>query len=515
MAVELIRDVLKVEEIKGKEQVQTLVEAEIYLNQTKPDIGNILWTDGKVELMNTKLIQDKILVSGIVNFKVVYRSKEENPSIQILETNSDFKEEIEIEGINEEMKSEIVVDLEYIEHELLDERKVSLKALVNIKSKVEKTNSLEVVKDIKGGDGLQTLREKIKYSNILGTEESNAIVKEAFGLDENMPAIEEILKVDLNTYEKESNVSDDRVILAGVVECSIIYYGGEKLNSLKREISFNHFVEMPGIPKNSDCQLKLSIADAQYELKEDLEGNMKVIDLEAKIHVSTKVYEQVQKEAILDAYSTRRKVNIKKDKLTITETVKELTSRETVKGSLNNYAFGEIYNIEGKSLVLDCRVMEGKIIVEGILSLKVLCSEEKSKEIMQVKGEVPFKTYVDIEENYENIYIEGESAIEDITYRINDGRMEVETTIKNILLLKREKRVDVIQDLQETDEMIDKRKRPSVTIYMVQKGDTLWDISKRYNTIMEELIASNNILSPDSLMPGEKIIIEKNVDLNF
>ncbi len=40
---------------------------------------------------------------------------------------------------------------------------------------------------------------------------------------------------------------------------------------------------------------------------------------------------------------------------------------------------------------------------------------------------------------------------------------------------------------------------------MVQRDDILWDIAKRYNTTVDEIIESNNIISPPSnLMPGEK-----------
>ena len=49
----------------------------------------------------------------------------------------------------------------------------------------------------------------------------------------------------------------------------------------------------------------------------------------------------------------------------------------------------------------------------------------------------------------------------------------------------------------------------------MQKGDSLWDIARRYNTTVEEIVLSNNIVSPDHLMPGEKIIIEKIVDNSF
>ena len=112
--MEIIRDILKVEELKGYEEIESLIETDLYLNQTNPDVEKILWTDGKIEILNTKIIKDKILVNGLIKFKVAYKSNEEKLNIHLLETNRDFREEIEIEGITEDMSVELISKLEYM-----------------------------------------------------------------------------------------------------------------------------------------------------------------------------------------------------------------------------------------------------------------------------------------------------------------------------------------------------------------------------------------------------------------
>ena len=49
------------------------------------------------------------------------------------------------------------------------------------------------------------------------------------------------------------------------------------------------------------------------------------------------------------------------------------------------------------------------------------------------------------------------------------------------------------------------RKKASVTIYVVDKGDTLWDLAKKYNTTMDELVKINELEDPESLIEGQKI----------
>jgi LysM repeat protein len=52
-------------------------------------------------------------------------------------------------------------------------------------------------------------------------------------------------------------------------------------------------------------------------------------------------------------------------------------------------------------------------------------------------------------------------------------------------------------------------KKPSMTIYIVQRGDTLMANSKRYNVTIESIVSANNIANPDAIMPGQQLIIPR------
>ena len=45
-------------------------------------------------------------------------------------------------------------------------------------------------------------------------------------------------------------------------------------------------------------------------------------------------------------------------------------------------------------------------------------------------------------------------------------------------------------------------------LHVIQQGETLWEISKKYQILLERLIASNpQIKNPDMIFPGQVIII--------
>lgn len=513
--MEIVKDTLKVEEQRGYEEIETLVETELYLDQSKAEIENILWTDGKIEILSTKIVQDKILINGLIKFKVVYKSKEEGLNIYPIETNKDFKEEIYIDGITEQMAVDVKASLEYIEYELLDEKKVSLNALVNLRGKVEETNSVEIIKEVSEKPDLQLLKEKIKYNDVLNRDESYALIKEAFEVGDNQPAIEEVLKVDIHPYEKELNISYDRLILSGILECSVIYFGEGKLNSIKKDIPFTHFIDVENAEYDSKCQLDMELISGEYEIRENLEGQPKILDLEAKIKVNSKLYNQKEKEVIVDAYSTKEKIRLETKEIRVMENIKNIVSREEISKDIVNRDFKEIYAIEGNPKIIDNQYVEDKIVIDGILMLNIYYQDSINNEITTAKEELPFKFYLTAEDLGKDLIIDTVSKLESIKYSLRDNTLFIDAIIKNNVFVNRERKIKTLSSIEETGDLIDKKTRPSITVYMVQKDDILWDIAKRYNTTVEEIIESNDILSPSNLMPGEKIIIEKKVDVNF
>ena len=70
----------------------------------------------------------------------------------------------------------------------------------------------------------------------------------------------------------------------------------------------------------------------------------------------------------------------------------------------------------------------------------------------------------------------------------------------------RKNTVNVISDISEED--FEEGSSPSIVLYFIQRGDTLWDIAKRYHT-KEEYIRKLNNIEGDNLTEGMQILIPK------
>jgi spore coat assembly protein SafA len=99
----------------------------------------------------------------------------------------------------------------------------------------------------------------------------------------------------------------------------------------------------------------------------------------------------------------------------------------------------------------------------------------------------------------------------------NDARRyEVRVVLKLVAKVTRMVQLDVVVDVEEAAEEEKKgekkeeyKDKPYMTIYIVQKGDTLWKIAKRYNVTLDAIIKANNITNPDLIYPGQRLIIPR------
>ncbi len=65
-----------------------------------------------------------------------------------------------------------------------------------------------------------------------------------------------------------------------------------------------------------------------------------------------------------------------------------------------------------------------------------------------------------------------------------------------------------IEKVAMNDELLDKVSGGSVLPYVVQTGDTLGVIAKKFNVTVEQLMKWNNLKDPNFLTVGQRLVIK-------
>ena len=158
-------------------------------------------------------------------------------------------------------------------------------------------------------------------------------------------------------------------------------------------------------------------------------------------------------------------------------------------------------------ILTDKEIMTDKIIAEGIIKADILYKTTDEEQYMSdIKAEIPFSTALDISGAADGMKAIIRAAIENIDAAIEGNSIAVKVNMilsgKILYEVNKEFICDVIEEEGEKPE-----KKASITIYVVGEGDTLWELAKKYNTTVADLIKINGLEDSGYIESGQKIII--------
>ena len=310
--------------------------------------------------------------------------------------------------------------------------------------------------------------------------------------------------------------------MVGIVNLELLYIDEEYDNQLKiiKEIPFTHFVDISG--DLIICSInKTSIDELYHDVKENIRGEKKIVETEGIVKVEAKVMETQSREILVDTYSLSKVLEITKEQIELKENIGINKANVLVKEALDipsdHFPVTEVFSIDVKPVLTDYNVAVDKVVVEGILEIAIMYSvTEELQTIYSLTQEVPFRHYVDFEDTCEGMDAEIELLTEEIDHGIVNGeQVEVKINIGATCEVFCTKTVDIISEIEESEEEIDLKSRPSLTIYYMQPGDTLWEVAKTYYTTVEKILETNQIEEPTDIEVGDHIIIEKTHSFKF
>ena len=97
-------------------------------------------------------------------------------------------------------------------------------------------------------------------------------------------------------------------------------------------------------------------------------------------------------------------------------------------------------------------------------------------------------------------------SIENIEGNIESNNIALKVVLSISAKVFSEENKIFISDVLESEEEMPSKKS-SITIYIVGKGDTLWELAKKFNSTVDAIAKINNIDNVDIIYPGEKILI--------
>ncbi len=470
------------------------VNGDIIVPDIKPDIVNVINTNGIAYICKKDITTGRIRVDGNIDTYIVYLA--DNGETRSIQTTLTFSENIEENSISEKCFSKENIILDTIESKVLNERKLSIKANVRIRTEVYETSEVEITSKLDEFEGVQQLKEKFEINSVIGINKTKTSIKENISVDGNYK-VAEILKTDVEITNLENKISYNKVLAKADCNVKIIFLSEEgNIGVTSATIPVMSFIDLQNITDQNTCNVEYYIRNMLFKANS---SEMNSINCQIDFDVQCEAFENKTVEVIQDLYGIRSNVDF---------------TRRDVEVQVNSQAHFERVNINEK------------ILVEDILNIyDVKCTPKtvntsRSGNFITYECELNLNVYYEADNrNGLNVktftlpfMVKFEGADGDLDFNIVNKQFSInnENVDCNVEISVRKnnndmKRINIIEDVKCSD--MEEDSEYKMYMYFVKSGDTLWKIAKKFRVNMDDIISINKIEEPNKINVGDRLYI--------
>ncbi|MGL4742607.1 MAG: SPOCS domain-containing protein [Sarcina sp.] len=511
--LDLIKENIEVQIQIGVNSNDDVLRDEYLISDTLPDVKEILSVDVEEKVTKAEVLDGKVAVEADVRYTVVYLSDEEEGSgVNNVVYKSKLSNFIDISNAEQGMLCNVECELEHINPTLVNERKINVEAYFRLKAKVYKHEEFEFVESVENRQDIQVIKKVENIDKTIYSGVKAVTANQELRINMDKAQIEKVVKFDSLIHKKEVKLYDNKIQYSCYAKVNIVYRteDSRELSIVEDDVFISSEEEIVGVSPNYECDYDFRVINADYAIGQDDLGENRIINLGFNLEVDTKVYKSDVVEIIEDAYSPNNEIRIIKDSIELNIRHAVANSEAIIKEnfSLDNEEAVQIISVRG---VIDSVKHEaiGELLnIEGNLKVKCIYKNANSDKIYNSKEfDIPFTTNIEIPKMTDNMDIDIKSSLECMQASIEAGTI----AIKGIALftaktMYKEKK-GYITAIEDDDDAEVPVKKASVIIYVVQAGDTIWKLAKKYKTTMQNIADINNIDLNDTLEIGDKLII--------
>ena len=520
MANELVREKIFLDQSVGKESTQILLEGDIIVPDIKPDMSLLLQTEPKIIIERLEVSADRVNFIGQLNISVLYIAKTAEKPVHTMILTSPLDDFVNMEGVTKDHWVTAKADLVNIDYKMLNDRKLNYRAIVNITVQAERSDVHEMVVHIHDIPENQLLKTHLNINRTVENKSDRFTIKDQISIPSNKPNIREVLQFSSAIINKDVRISAGRVSLTGDLLLTTLYRGDNDerlIEFIEHEIPFNSHIDINDAQEDMFADVSLQILDEYVQVRSDSDGEDRQLELEITIGVTMKIYSSEAMQILEDAYCINKTLTFTKARLKYPKLVcrnrNQAPIKEVVQLAAGSPDMLQIFRVKGTPHLDEVKIAEDKAIVEGVIDTDILyVAESDDTPLFSFKTVIPYRQIIEVKGATADMHVNVDISIDHASFNMLSGwETEVRFQLSFNVQVIEEQEVHVINHIAFEDmDMNELDKMASMTVYIVQNGDTLWTIAKRYNTAIDELLSVNE-LEGHKIAPGQRLLILKKV----
>ncbi len=528
------------------------IEAKLEITADLPRLKKIIHGDFQLNTPIINILENSLVVTGRVFPHILYLSESvervRNEEVEAEGSENyyypqefgigwygdngiSYEEKIDIQGLRPGMNVQVEVSALVGNFERIGIDQVLFKGLleITIHSSYQQTAGVISNIDLQAHEKINLVKDRVMVEDLLGVKKVTLPVQSNLVISSLKPGISRILKVLVKPAGISQEVSKNRVHIKGLLEISVIYVGTDDegnptdifVNDWNREygsaVSFETYVDI-----EADGEI-IAIPRIMAQNMVIEPKNTHELSLLANLQCEIELSRLYHKEMVVDATAEEEIIDIQKHLLNLEEYSGEISGEIALDLEIDLPSgfdgIDRILTFHGMPRDVMAEASDNKVLIEGNLDLWLMYINDSAKEerVTVVTWDklnnsgLPLTGILEYLDLQPGTLLRTQIMLDSLHLELIDSRkLKLSGIVRARIFSRTPRAIFVLRDCAVVIP-VDYSTRPSMLFYVVQPGDTLWKIARRYQTTVDTLVKVNQITNPDYLEVGQKLIIPKRI----
>lgn len=517
---------------------QITLDEDLNVPDIRPDVEQIIQSCEKVTLDQVRAENGKLFIDGQMEVGILYMDDTKERQLHRIDAKLPFSESISMDGLEAGDNVKVRYEIEDLNVALINSRKLAVRGLLSFEATVEEIYDMSAAVELQSKLELCERRKRLELMQLEVQKKDILRLKEEVQIPSNKPDIGEILWDNVQLRSCRIQQREGMLAVQGNLFLFVLYRAADEQQSLQwmeQNLPFEGEVTCSGCRSDLVPVIETTLAQAELTAKEDTDGEIRIFHLEGVLELGISLYGNEEAEILEDVYSPQKQL--------VLETSDEVYESLVMKNESKCKAAGkiriqgakprilQICNSNGSIKVDKVQIVPGQvrtgqaaeeenpdgtrgIRVEGALPVSILyISSDDTMPFAVMEGTIPFSHLAEVPEVDGECRVSLNTNLEQLTATMADSEeIEVKAVVGLNLFVVRPQRQRCIHRITEQEYDLQQLEQvPGITGYMVQEGDSLWNIAKEYYMTPQQIMEMNSLES-DQIRKGDCLILVKCVN---
>ena len=481
------------------------VDIDFTLPDYCPDIEKILRCKLIPKIYNRNLSGGQLQVDGTTVVSVLYIDS--RGGLRACEQTVPFNSSFQLKSTPENYVTQTSVKCEYVNCRALSQRRLTVHGAFSLYAKVSCKSFIDLYSP-EDNDTLEFNVKRLSCSSLTSLCQEQFNAGDELRID-NKPSVEYILDSDVRCSITDYKVIPDKLMLNGELSVKLLYVSAEvdKPQQIDYIIPFSKTIDCENLDNDMTMCPKLSVLSYDIRLKNDILSENPVVDVDSRLCLTIEAYSRLDAEIVLDAFSTEYvselstvRVNVPSEISAVSSTVMQ---KESV--SFDDNTISEIIDLRYSHSIQNTTLNSNTITVGSKLNVCVLALNPDNQ-FVYLERSAEFVNEISLDGDYNSLSSLTANVVS-LSYRLgDDNTIELRCELKFCACVMNNECSVIVSAVNCDEDNKLSKNNASLILYFADKGESLWEIAKFYNTRLSRVYEENN-LSGDTLDNSAMLLI--------